>query len=372
MRFLRLFCKLALVSFALDSPSLFAADLTYTGVSGGEWATGSNWSSSAYPGTGDIAVLDTTANLSVAAPNNIQGIRIGTNGNGRLQIGSHATLTSNTNSSVTSCIGDGNGNVGFVQQEDGIVAINRLEIGTNSGTGTYHIHSGILSITRDTQSYSLFLGTNTGKTGVGNGTFRISSGSFETRAGVYLGSSAGGVGRFEVIGSHPDSIAIGSNGSLDGIWTQNTGSTLSVRIDKTPQGVTPIFIDDVGQNGGGDGDVIFESGALLDVDFTGSFLNGGTFTVMEWEGDVTDNGLQLAPSVDSNIWSFQVDAANKRLTVTAVGNPISRAFVHSGLSHKLSDLERMRDMVTAGIEPYASTFAAALGSTEPLAEPGRY
>ena len=91
---------------------------------------------------------------------------------------------------------------------------------------------------------------------------------------------------FEVIGSHPGFIGIGSLGSLDGIWTQNAGSTLSARIDKTPQGITPILGDDRGQTGGGDGDVIFQNGALLDVDFTGAFLNGGTFTVMEWEGDV--------------------------------------------------------------------------------------
>ena len=126
--------------------AVFAADVTYTGISGGEWATGGNWSSSSYPGNSDIAVLDTTANLSIEAPNNIQGIRIGTNGTGRLQIGSYGTLTANSNPSVTSRIGDGSGNVGYVQQEDGIVAFNRLEIGVNSSNGTYHIHSGTLSL----------------------------------------------------------------------------------------------------------------------------------------------------------------------------------------------------------------------------------
>ncbi|MGD9419787.1 MAG: InlB B-repeat-containing protein, partial [Verrucomicrobiota bacterium JB025] len=350
--------KNALLSTAISLASLHAAEITYTGVAGGEWATDSNWSGGTYPSSNDAAILDTTANLSVDAPVNIQSIHVGTNGDGRLQIGSQATLTATSNASKTSRIGSGSGNDGFVRQEGGDVSINRLEIGRDSATGTYHIHSGTLSVIRDTQSYSLFLGTNTGRSETGNGTFRISSGNFTTRAGVCLGSSAGGIGRFEVIGSHPGSIGIGSNGSLDGIWTQNAGSTLSVRIDKTSSGVTPIFIDDVGQDGGGNGDVIFENGALLDVGFTGAFLNGGTFTIMEWEGDVTDNGLQLAPSVDTNLWSFNVDSANKRLTVTAAGAPISRSFVHPGLSHKLADLERMRDMVAAGIEPYASSFAA--------------
>ncbi|MDF7801260.1 carbohydrate-binding protein [Pontiellaceae bacterium B1224] len=329
-----------------------ADDIHYTGVSGGEWVTGANWSSGTYPAITDIAYLDTTANLSVKSPNNIQGIRVGTSADGRLQIGSQASLTANTSSTVTSIIGDGSGHTGSVLQEGGTVEINRLTIGSNSGSGIYHIHSGTLSITRESGGNSLFLATS----GSGEGTFRISSGSFVARAGVQLGSASGGMGRFEVIGSHPGAIGIGSTGTLDGRWIQYAGSTLSVRIDKTAQGITPIFIDETGGDGGGD--VVFENGALLDVDFTAAFLNGGTFTVMEWEGDVTDKGLRFASSVDTHIWSFKVDVANKRLTVTAVGSPASRAFVHPGLSHKRSDLDRMRDMVAAGVEPYASTFAA--------------
>lgn len=36
--------------------------------------------------------------------------------------------------------------------------------------------------------------------------------------------------------------------------------------------------------------------------------------------------------------------------------PVHAQFVHPGLSHKLSDLERMKYMVEAGIEPYATSF----------------
>lgn len=346
-----------LLLFALSSGLMYAAEVNYVGISGGEWITDSNWSGASYPGTDDLAVLDTLANFSVPSPNDIQGIRVGTNGEGRLQIGSQARLTATTNASTTSIIGGGSGNVGHVQHEGAILTINRLEIGSDGGTGSYFLHHGELTITRGSNGHALFLGSDAS----GMGTFRISSGSLSTRTGVLLGSSAGGIGRFEVIGSHPSSIGIGSEGSADGLWTQNAGSTLSVRIDKTPQGVTPIFIDDVAEVVGGDesnlgGDVIFENGALLEVDFTGEFVNGGTFTVMEWEGDVTDNGLQLAPTVDTNLWSFEVDATNKRLTVTAAGNPISRNFVHPGTTHTRSDLERMRDMVAAGVEPYATSF----------------
>ncbi len=348
--------------------SVNADSISYVGVSGGEWATGTNWSGGSYPAASDIAFLDTTANLSMEAPNNIQGIRVGTAGDGRLQIGSHAVLTATQSASVTSIIGDGSGNTGYVQQEGGTVSINRLSIGNNSAAGTYHIHSGSLTVLRESGGNSIFLAAS----GTGEGTFRITSGSLSTRAGVKLGSTSGGIGRFEVVGTHPGSIAIGSHGSIDGSWTQNAGSTLSVRIDKTTQGVTPIFIDDYADDGGGD--VVFENGSLLDVDFTTAFLNGGTFTVMEWEGSVTDNGLQFASSVDTNIWSFAVDAVSKRLTVTAVGNPISRDFAHPGLAHNMADLERMRDMVAAGIEPYYSSFvelASHPGVQEDYVPPSR-
>ena len=360
------------------SSSLSAADINYTGSTGQEWATivaptdvnldnnaipttsgpitpttGSYWQGGSYPATGDTAILNTTANLSVETPNNIRAIRIGSNGTGTLQVGNPAELRATSTSNGVSQIGSGSGNVGVLLQEGGLVELNSLELGPNSSTGTYLLRGGEFIVTRGREDNSLYLGTNVLQNNSGVGTLTISGGRFTTRDGIVLGSPSGGVGRFEVIGSHPRQIGIGSNSSIGGTWTQNAGSVLSVRVDKTTQGVTPILVDEVDGDGG---DVVFESGALLDVDFTAAFHNGGTFTVMNWEGDVFNRGLQLAPSVDQSIWSLQVDAANKRLTVTAIGNPISRAFVHPGLSHKLSDLERMRDMVAAGIEPYATTF----------------
>ena len=246
-----------------------------------------------------------------------KGLRVGTNGEGRLQIGSQARITATTNASVTSVIGEGSGNVGHIEHEGAVLTINRLQIGSDGGTGSYFLHDGELTISRGNNGHTLFLGSNANGTGTGTGTFRISSGSLTTRTGVLLGSSAGGIGRFEVIGSYPSLIGIGSASSADGLWTQNAGSTLSVRIDKTPQGVTPIFIDDVAAVAGGEesnlgGDVIFENGALLEVDFTGEFVNGGTFTVMEWEGEVTDNGLQFAPQ------STLTSGAFKSMQLTSV------------------------------------------------------
>jgi len=204
--------------FILSAHTLHAADINYVGVTGGEWATDENWSSGAFPTSGDLARLNTTANLSIDSPNNIQAIRIGDSGHGRLQIASQASLSATSNSGAISTIGSGSSNEGQVQQEGGSVTLNILEIGRNSAVGSYHIHSGDFSIARERQSYSLLLGTDANRNEAGNGTFIVSSGNVETRAGVYLGSSSGGIGRFEVIGTHPGSINIGTGGgNLDGI-----------------------------------------------------------------------------------------------------------------------------------------------------------
>ena len=46
--------------------------------------------------------------------------------------------------------------------------------------------------------------------------------------------------------------------------------------------------------------------------------NPGTYTIMEWDGTVTNpQGLAFHQDVDTDVWSFNVDVDNKRLTVTA-------------------------------------------------------
>ncbi len=60
----------------LGSGSAYAAGISYTGVSGGDFAADSNWSGGTYPGSADYALLDTTEVLSSSTPNNIYGIRI--------------------------------------------------------------------------------------------------------------------------------------------------------------------------------------------------------------------------------------------------------------------------------------------------------
>ncbi|MDF7826978.1 carbohydrate-binding protein, partial [Pontiellaceae bacterium B12227] len=348
--------KLPLLLLSLGCISVYAAEVTYDGVSGGHWNTGTNWSSGVFPATSDIALLDAVASLDIAAPNSIQGIRVGTLGSGTLHVTFSGSLNATTSTGTGSYIGSGSGNQGTVEQTNGDMTLNELEIGRSSSTGVYNLNRGSLQISRRLQENSIYLGTDAGKTTAGLGTLSITAGFLTTRGGVYLGSTAGGIGIFEVQGSDSAEIGIGSYATIDGSWTQHAGSVLRVKIDRTSQGVTPILIDDP-ENDGTGGDVLFENGALLDVDFLANFVNGGTFTVMEWDGILTDNGLQFASSVDTNIWSFNVDTNNNQLTVTAAGDPYARQFVHPGSRHKLSDLERMRDMVAAGVEPWASAFA---------------
>ena len=345
-----------IMAMAIVSGSLtFADDIDFTGVSGSHWLTPSNWENGSYPATSDTAFLDATASLDTPSPNDLHAIKVGTQGAGIMHVTFSGSLNADAVDSVSQ-IGSGTGNQGSVEQTNGSIAVNALEVGSNSATGTYKLNRGTLKVARRSQNNSIYLGTNAAKTSGGQGTLTITAGSVTTRGGVYLGSSSGGLGIFEVHGSDSAQIGIGSQGNIDGSWTQNVGSILRTRIDRTSQGVTPIFIDDA-ENDGSGGDVIFENGALLDVSFVESFINGGTFTVMEWEGSLTDHGLQFAPSVDTNVWSFNLNPVNKQLTVTAVGDPYVREFVHPGSRHKLSDLHRMRDMVAAGVEPWASTFA---------------
>ncbi|MBC9890348.1 MAG: hypothetical protein F7B06_11045, partial [Opitutae bacterium] len=134
------------------------------------------------------------------------------------------------------------------------------------------------------------------------GTIRMNSGgSLTTRRGIAIGRN----GIFRVRGSGT-SVGIGSVGNGDGFWLQKEGGILCVNIDDDDTGVTPIFIDEVDTSNGSAGDVVFENGALLYVDFSDA-SNLGTYTVMEWEGSVTDNGLEFHPDVNTDVWSFEID-----------------------------------------------------------------
>ena len=97
-------------------------------------------------------------------------------------------------------------------------------------------------------------------------------------------------------------------------------------IDDTATGVAKIVVDET-DGTSYNGDVTFENGALLAPSFWGKGTPG-TYTVMEWDGSVTNpQGLEFHEDVDTDVWSFNVDEANKRLTVTAQGTDLERTAV---------------------------------------------
>ncbi|MEP4078406.1 carbohydrate-binding protein [Haloferula sp.] len=315
------------------------AQYTYSGS--GNWATAGNWShgtnNGEVPGTNldQQAVINggSTVTLDSTQPN-IRALRLsGGSGTAILNINSGAFLEFTTSTPWDSSIGRSGAN-GVVNQSGGDVAINFLELGRDNGTtGELHLSGGTLILPRAgdsaTGDSSLIIGTadSNAAGGTATGLFEISGGSFQTRAGVWLGGTNGTANAtFSVLGSRASEIGIGTdNDGNDGNLTLNDGAILSAGIDFG--GVTKILIDD---HGNGNNFVTFESGSLLDVDYYAGFVGGGTWTVLELEnGDIDaglgDANLTFAPGVDTNVWSFAIDnsGTNGVLTVTS-SDPVLR------------------------------------------------
>lgn len=215
-------------------------------------------------------------------------------------------------------VGLGNGGTGVYNQTGGSMTLHSLQVGLDAGsTGTLNLMDGtlILGKAQASDTWSASIGAN------GNGTVNISGGTFLTRSGVNLG--AGGDGTFRIIGSDAIQIGIGSQSSINGNWDQTATGVLAAQVDAG--GITPIFIEGT-QTGANAGDVTFAAGSLLDLSFEGAAV-AGTWTLMQWEGALTDNGLALAPGVDAGIWSFNLDETNKELTITAIPEPATLGLI---------------------------------------------
>ncbi|MDB2686012.1 carbohydrate-binding protein [Mariniblastus sp.] len=308
----RLFLSAALV--LLSCSLSFGDDVLWTGSVNSSWNESGNWNNATGPVEDDFALLTTgTTNYSTGTTPGLRGINqsggtLNITG-GTLEVARRPNNHSFFNSQVN--------------QTGGFASINTVEIGSIAGTnGNYVLNGGELRIARAASDASLYIGTNRGQSNAGTGNLTVAGGSFQTRRDVRLGrSGATGIGSFTVLGSVATEISIGGAGDdFDGVWEQNTGSSLVVRTDFG--GCTPIVLRDNGEEGR-DPSVTFASGTLLDVDHLSGDA-GGTWTVMEVEnGDINDNGLAFASSVDTSIWSFEIDnsGANGKLLITAVGEP---------------------------------------------------
>ncbi|MCH6255194.1 thrombospondin type 3 repeat-containing protein [Puniceicoccaceae bacterium K14] len=312
------------ISASLLVPSIVgAATLNWDSGGGADnkWETSLNWDTDTVPVAGDTAIVNDGGTIvfdSTSGTHSINRLFLA-NSNGssaQLDISGGALTMSQSGSNIVTDIGPQGSAV--VNLTDGTLNVgHRVRIGGgSSGSGTVNIEGGLFSINRagnssiDTSAGTVSLDLGAGGTGL----FNLKGGAFRTRVGVAIGST----GIFNVQGTGATSIGIGSQNSGDGFWLQSAGGVLKASIDTTATGVTPVFIDDVGDDGAGtQGNVVFADGALLSVDFI-TTENPGTFVVMEWEGTVTNNGLAFAPEVDTSIWSFSIDEINRQLTVTAV------------------------------------------------------
>ncbi|TWT79274.1 FecR protein [Planctomycetes bacterium CA13] len=265
------------------------------------WGNVENWAERITPLRADTVLIDTAgpdkAIYSEGTSEPFQSLYVGSNigGTGELDI-IGGNLNAHSNSSRHTRVGLRGGD-GTINQNGGDVNLNSLQIGLDPRSiGTYHLKGGNLTISRAVNNAvgSLDIGA---KSGIG--TFKISGGSLLTRRGVSLGRDDG-VGSFFVEGSAATSIEIGKEKDHDGFWIQHPGSTLKVLIDD--QGVTPISIDEVGGDEGGD--VTFAEGAWLDVGFLDAHRSG-SWDIIKWDGVLTDQGLQFAHGVDPDVWHFE-------------------------------------------------------------------
>ena len=259
----------------------------------------------------------------------------------RLLMGDSTAGSANGNHSLTLDPGDGNtiratnsnsavisgrpGKFSTLNILSGIINLEagRIRIGQGEGgSGIVNVSGGLLTLGRG----GLELGNINGS---GDGTLNITGGSFTTRNDAEIFGS----GVFHVAGTAAATIGIGSNGSTDGRWVQSPGGVFRPGIDAS--GVTLTFVDEVDGNtgAGGNGNVTFESGAILDPYDLGDAAPDVWTTVMEWEGTVTDNGLILSEDALANGWQKQIvgNQLQVRLPTFVPGQPVVTSFEASEL-----------------------------------------
>ena len=379
---MRNFVLVAAIASMLVAGNCHAQDNIWTGLGGDtKWENGANWESGLPPmdpnlepddngGTvridGDFDVLydaDTwqwvidSDQLNTAGPDAIVGgVNLNTQhwGNGRLFMGVDASVTGtntftldpggdnpvNVPANGSNIIGQQTGADSTINVLSGAITLggggnNAVSLGISEGSsGTINVSGGTLVLTR---SQFLIAADRFGVSRAGTGTFNISGGAFRNRTDVTIGLN----GTFNVEGSAPTEVGVGSAFSGDGEWFQATGGTLRTGLDAG--GITPILIDDVDDDGNGaQGNVIFEAGAILDPYDAGGGTNE-VATVMIWEGTLTDNGLVLSQTAIDDGWTFQI--VGNELQVQNLSLPDAGAVL-------LGDIDLSGDVNFSDISPF--------------------
>ena len=263
-----------------------------------------NWSTGSFPEAQHVYINESGDNTpTINSYNTIEptSIRVGYGGTGALEIqdGGYLNISS---TSGTLYVGQNTGDSGVITQNGGSFIIGAgINMGVAGADSYYYLNDGLLKSSRGVVN----IGGNNG-----NAVFEMNDGEFITRTGVNLNSG----GEFKVNSSNPHYIEIGLAGSVDGFWNQASNSKITFNVDEW--GVTPIninYIDGAGQLG----NVNFASGSEINVGFDDDITPlSGTWTVMTWDGTVTDNGLSFSDDVDTSIWSFEI--LDNELQITAI------------------------------------------------------
>lgn len=306
----KLICSAAAAAFSVSPVLGDARTWNSGGGADNSWLNSNNWESAVLPGAGDYAVVS-SPDYGVTFPG-------GTNENfnclnlysGTMTISNGLFQADNT-SPWDSQIGKTSGELATMNQVGGTARYVFLEIGRdNYSQGEYLLSGGTFLQTGYSRNsgYGLFLGRNDSAAPTGStGLFEVSGGSVITRYGVMLGDSdeTDGVGTFSVQGSGAAEISIGgytNNVTSSGAWYQYARNTLQLGIDAG--GITPIDVTG--------GDIYFAYGSTVDVSFVeGSTETTGRWTVMTTDGAINNDGLLMAPGVDTNLWNFGVTNGNE-------------------------------------------------------------
>ena len=184
--------------------------------------------------------------------------------------------------------------------------------------------------------------TENGSTGILN----ISGGSLLTREGLAIGATS----TMNVMGSSVVEIGIGSQGTVDGFWQQRAGGVLAVGLDAG--GITPIFVDDVGQvdadgnNIGGDGIATFAAGSILDPSDLGGFTTDVWVTVMTAEGGIVGAPTLTAAAVAAG-WESRIVGNDLEVMLVGGGAPLKGDINMDG-EIDFFDIQPFIDVLSAG------------------------
>ncbi|MCE9556019.1 MAG: autotransporter-associated beta strand repeat-containing protein [Planctomycetes bacterium] len=322
----------ALAGQAGSEPSAYAANATWNGTTDTVWATGTNWSATPVPGSGDTATFNNAGGASDILDLGVGGVTINTitfdsasaaaytigtgaqsltlNNGGGITLNSNLVANQNVNANITLGSGGGSANFNITNSSTAnTLTFNgaRTFTGTASTGNVQNLNFSVAGASTFTGITYSVTGASTGisdgvgggkvavhKTGTGKLTFGSSSGSFNYTGGLYLDQGA-----LSIVGNS-NNIKAGTSLYIAG------GTTL----DSINQGAG-IYADIASQWNGdwtfsGSMQMTLSSGGTVDLGATGSSA----------VRTVTANGSSL---IISGIVSNGTNGITKGLTQAGTG-----------------------------------------------------